>query len=139
MFALPEFVARNSYEFDGIISYLSRKIKEVQFPKLKVEAADVLNEPFVVKRNDLIRGDLQSFLACLAVQQEYTLFVSLPADRIATFENVLEIDCSFTMLNVKSSSRFYVASVNLESLDRVIIEVKDRDEDNEKILVVYFR
>lgn len=115
---LPTFTQTLTYNIDGILT--CHENLQVALPTLVLEASDVTDDNFLVKKNNLITGDAESLMALIATSEETKLFVHFLRHSNKTVEQMLEIHCYFRQIESKHENLFYLGEVS-DYFDGVIV------------------
>lgn len=111
---LPSFTHLTSVCIDGILAYNENSIQlDVTIPTITLEASDVTNDVFLVKKESILVGEEESLLALMAASEETNVFLYFEqSNDYRIVDEVLEMDCCFRRIQVKNGYIFYAGEAS---------------------------
>lgn len=125
----PPDMIDTEYKFTGIILYEKNSIFQTSLPEITFSVAKLNNNEYSIKHNDVINGDLNSFLCLLCCNVSSTVQIKLPEGLYRSLAGLIELDCYFTRIEVVSMGRFYFYDGNCEELKNCLVKLKGEEVD----------
>lgn len=120
---LPTFTQTPSLAINGILTHSDNSTHQLVIPTITLEASDVTNDAFLVKKHKVLMSDSECLLALMAANEETKMFLYFHRSNHLTVDDLLEMHCYFRRIDVKGDGcSFYYAGEASEYFDGALLQ-----------------
>lgn len=127
---IPEFFESKEINIIGILTYEKCNQKyQKTLPKICLKISEIISNKFAVKTTNIINGNEEAFLSILSAGKITPVKIVIPEGMYRSLEGILQIDCSFSKIEISSKDPVIIFDGNSEGLIHCMIKIAQGSND----------